>query len=143
MSTIAIDVDPYKTKPQTEPLRELESDRSLRLLVVGDFSGGQSTGKLLRVDRDNFDQILSTLAPRVEVAFGNGQFGDTELVFHSLADFSRIALPKKRFILAPARPQGTSSLLRAGRRRTRGAAKADTRADRPFNLARRLTRRNS
>ncbi len=44
MSTIAIDVDPYKTKPETEPLRELESDRSLRLLVVGDFSGGQSTG---------------------------------------------------------------------------------------------------
>jgi type VI secretion system protein ImpC len=102
MSTIAIDVDPYKTKPELEQLRELEADRSLRLLVVGDFSG-QSTSKVVRVDRDNFDQILSDFAPKVEVAFGNGQFGDTELVFHSLADFEPDSLYLKSELFAPLR----------------------------------------
>ena len=102
MSTIAIDVDPYKTKPETEPLREVEADVRLRLLVVGDFSG-QSTGKVTRVDRDNLDQVLRNFSPRVEVGFGNGQFGDTELVFHSLADFEPDSLYLKSELFAPLR----------------------------------------
>lgn len=102
MSTIAIDVDPYKTKPQTEPLREREADKSLRLLVVGDFSG-QATGKLIRIDRDNLDETLRAFSPRVEIAFGNGQFADTEFVFHSLADFEPDSLYLKSDLFAPLR----------------------------------------
>ena len=109
MSTIAIDVDPYKTKPETEPLRELEADKNLRMLVLGDFSG-QATGKLIRVDRDNFDHVLGNFAPRVEVGFGNGQFGDTELVFHSLVDFEPDSLYLKSEVFAPLRDHSGQTL---------------------------------
>jgi type VI secretion system protein ImpC len=109
MTTIAIDVDPYKTKPQTEPLRELEPSASLRMLVMGDFSG-QATGRLTRVDRDNFDSLLNSFAPRVEVGLGNGQLGDAELVFRSLADFEPDNIYRKSDVFAPLRDHSGRAL---------------------------------
>ena len=82
-----IDVDPYDIEPEREPLRELDPSEPLRLLVLGDFSG-EATGKLIRIDRDNFETVLRDFAPRVEIALGNGQLGDADLVFKSLNDFS-------------------------------------------------------
>jgi len=102
MSTFVIDVNPHKTEPETEPLFELEPSESLRMLVMGDFSG-QATGKLMRVDRDNFETILKGFAPHVEVGLGNGQLGDADLVFHSLADFEPDSIYLKSDLFAPLR----------------------------------------
>jgi type VI secretion system protein ImpC len=104
MTTIEIDIDPHHAQPETEPLRELEPSSSLRMLVIGDFSG-QATGKLLRVDRDNFESILSGFAPHVDLALGNGQLGDAELMFRSLADFEPDNIYRKSELFAPLRDQ--------------------------------------
>lgn len=104
MSTILIDVNPHQANPQMEPLRALEPSASLRMLVMGDFSG-KATGKLVRVDRDNFESILNSLAPHVEVALGNGQLGDADLVFRSLSDFEPDSIYKKSELFAPLRDE--------------------------------------
>jgi type VI secretion system protein ImpC len=104
-TTIELDIDPHHIEElQTEPLRELEPVSSLRMLVIGDFSG-RATGKVLRVDRDNFDKVLSGFAPHVEVTLGNGQLGDAELVFRSLADFEPDHIYSKSELFAPLRDQ--------------------------------------
>jgi len=104
MATLEIDIDPHRTRPQTEPLIELEPRSGLRMLVMGEFSG-RSTGKLMRVDRDNFETILSGFAPHVEVAMGSGQLGDADLVFHSLADFEPDSIYRTSELFAQLRDQ--------------------------------------
>ena len=52
---------------------------TLRILVLGDFSG-HATGGLLRVDRDNFASVLREFAPRIEL-------GGVDLTFAALSDF--------------------------------------------------------
>lgn len=67
--------------------------------VIGDFSGQPETAlpkmkdrKMVDIDRDNFDQVLSGMAPRVQMPVENKLAGDgskmgVELKFNSLADF--------------------------------------------------------
>jgi type VI secretion system protein ImpC len=74
------------------------------MLVIGDFSG-RATGKVLRVDRDNFDKVLSGFSPQVEVTLGNGQLGEGELAFRSLADFEPDHIYSKSELFAPLRDQ--------------------------------------
>jgi type VI secretion system protein ImpC len=97
-STIEIDIDPYHVEPEREHLQELDSATPLRLLVMGDFSG-HATGKLIRLDRDNFEKVLRDFAPHVEI----GQLSDTELVFRTLSDFEPDNIYKQCELFAPLR----------------------------------------
>ena len=66
-----------------------EPDDPFRVLILGDFSGcGAGGRKPLRVDRDNFNQVLRDLGVHIEFALGNGQLGDADLKFESLEDFA-------------------------------------------------------
>lgn len=67
--------------------------------VLGDFSGQpeqplpkMKDRKITEIDRDNFDQVLSGMAPRVAMAVENKMAGDgskmgVDLKFNSLEDF--------------------------------------------------------
>lgn len=67
--------------------------------VLGDFSGQPESPlprvkdrKITEIDRDNFDQVLSGMAPRVAMAVENKMSGDgskigVDLKFNSLEDF--------------------------------------------------------
>ena len=67
--------------------------------VLGDFSGQPDSPlprmkdrKITEIDRDNFDQVLSAMAPRVAMAVENKMAGDgskigVDLKFNSLDDF--------------------------------------------------------
>lgn len=67
--------------------------------VLGDFSGQpeqplprMKDRKITEIDRDNFDQVLSGMAPRVAMAVENKMAGDgsrmgVDLKFNSLQDF--------------------------------------------------------
>jgi len=83
--------------------RALDPRRPMRLLLMGNFSGigpGRNTDAgagqripleqrpTLRVDADNFEDLLSRLAPRL-------QFEDGELRFDSLEDFRPEALLRR------------------------------------------------
>jgi type VI secretion system protein ImpC len=102
-------VDPRQAEPQTERLREIDLDSALRLLVVGDFSG-KSTGKVTRLDRDNFETVLESFAPQLELALGNGQLADTELVFRSLADFEPDNIYRQSELFAALRDESGQRL---------------------------------
>jgi type VI secretion system protein ImpC len=106
---VLLDVDPHHAEAETEIRREAESKPSLRLLVMGDFSG-QATGKLARLDRDNFESVMRGLAPRVELTIGNGQLADTELTFTSLDDFEPDSIYRKTDLFAALRA-GAAPLL--------------------------------
>ena len=67
--------------------------------VLGDFSGMPETAlpkvkdrKMVEIDRDNFDQVLAGMAPRLQMPVENKLAGDgskmgVELKFNSLEDF--------------------------------------------------------
>lgn len=67
--------------------------------VLGDFSGMPETPlpkvkdrKMVEIDRDNFDQVLAGMAPRLQIPVENKLAGDgskmgVELKFNSLEDF--------------------------------------------------------
>ncbi len=94
---VELDVDPHELEPETEPLLELEPDAPLRMLVMGNFSG-QSTKKLVRIDRDNLETVLAEFSPKVEL-------NDTELLFRSLSDFEPESLFRKSELFAALRNQ--------------------------------------
>ena len=80
-------------EPQVQPAAEIDSDRPMRILVLGDFSGRPeadrgplSSRALPRVDLDNFEEVLERLAPRLEVTT-DGDSGALALEFRSLDDF--------------------------------------------------------
>ena len=99
---VLLDVDPHHAEAETETLLEAESKPSLRLLVMGDFSG-QATGKLARLDRDNFEVVMRGLAPRVEITLGDGRLGDRELTFTSLEDFEPDSIYRNTELFAALR----------------------------------------
>ena len=71
---------------------------ALRVLVLGDFSG-RATGKLTRVDRDNFNTVLREFAPSLELA-------GIDLTFASLSDFEPDSIYRQSELFAPLRRQG-------------------------------------
>jgi type VI secretion system protein ImpC len=99
---VVLDVDPYQLAPESELLREVEASPSLRVLVMGDFSG-QATGKLIRIDRDNLEATLAGFAPHLELPLGNGQLGGAVLTFASLEDFEPDSLYRRSDLFAALR----------------------------------------
>jgi type VI secretion system protein ImpC len=92
--------------PERGP-RRLDEESPLRILVMGDFSGGAGAGGLaarrpLKVDIDTFDQVLRRVAPRYttprgeEIAFGElDDFHPDALIEHVRA-FDRLTDLKQR-----------------------------------------------
>ncbi|MGC8793803.1 MAG: type VI secretion system contractile sheath domain-containing protein, partial [Bryobacteraceae bacterium] len=78
--------------PQSQPAALLESETPFRVLLLGDFGGRANRGlfeigpalaqrPVLRVDRDNFDQVLARLRPSLQLGPHLG------LTFRELDDF--------------------------------------------------------
>src|SRR5215471_6071104 len=96
--------------------RETGEPEPFRIAVFGDFSGrGRAeTARGIAIDRDNFDEVMTKLAPSVEV-------GGVTFSFASLDDFHPDALvrrmPRESALpAAPARqvatpPRSTAGLL--------------------------------
>ncbi len=90
-SSVLLDVnagDPAD-RPQPWPV-EAASDDPFRILILGDFSGGESRPPLAsripqEIDRDNFDEVLARLGVQVALRFGPD--AAVRLKFRGLADF--------------------------------------------------------
>ena len=78
--------------------RAPRSDESpLRMLVLGDLSGRDqrradttadlATRAVVSVDVDNFDRVLSSMAPRLQLPMGNSTATPTTIEFRQLDDF--------------------------------------------------------
>lgn len=67
----------------------------MQILLMGNFSGMKpaTSGYPVRaLDLDNFDALMATLAPSLELAVGNPRSQYIEIEFHSLEDFHPDAL---------------------------------------------------
>lgn len=65
---------------EAEPIdRPREPEEPFRILLLGDFSG-RATRRIVMLDRDNFDDVLSDLAPELRL-------GSLHLNFRELEDF--------------------------------------------------------
>lgn len=86
-ASVTIDVDPEASPLPVEP----RSDTSVRILVLGDFSGRRNRGEpppdRLRpylIDRDTVDEVLFRMRPALDLG---GPDRDLVLRFHELEDF--------------------------------------------------------
>ncbi|MCS7315982.1 MAG: type VI secretion system contractile sheath large subunit [Bryobacterales bacterium] len=81
-----------EAEPETQPAALLDAETPFNILVLGDFSGRANRGlcaagpdlarrPVLRVDRDNLDQVLARLAPSLELG------PHLHLEFRELEDF--------------------------------------------------------
>lgn len=79
--------------------RKPRPDGSYRIYLLGDFSGRRETvwqqRKIHKIDRDNFEQVMAKITPRVFV-----DVGGLALSFSSLEDFHPDAWLKKVGIIA-------------------------------------------
>lgn len=83
-------------QPQSSP-RQVQPGEPFRILVLGDCSGRQSRGicesgdfgkrRLHAIDRDNFEEVMATLAPRLHLALGAAGAA-VEVAFTELDDFT-------------------------------------------------------
>lgn len=97
-----------------------EPDAPMRLLLLGDFSGRPAAERTplaqrqpLRVDIDNFDRVLTRLAPRIDTPAGPVAFASLD-DFHPDALFARLELFQAlRDARARPAPQGDDSPLAA------------------------------
>ncbi|MDX1980357.1 MAG: type VI secretion system contractile sheath large subunit [Bryobacteraceae bacterium] len=90
---VQLEVDPGTALPALDEIQaEPDSDTPFRILVMGDF-GGQIKGKPVKVDRDNFDDVLEACDVRLTLPLDN----DTELPlrFLSLNDFHPDAIYRR------------------------------------------------
>ncbi|MDR3703033.1 MAG: type VI secretion system contractile sheath large subunit [Candidatus Sulfopaludibacter sp.] len=79
-TSVEIDVE---EKPKRAAV--LNPDEPFRILVMGNFSGGAGRNRrLIEIDRDNFDQVLSLTAPELRLASGGVQI---PVRFRALDDF--------------------------------------------------------
>jgi type VI secretion system protein ImpC len=84
-------------QPQPSPRREQGDGDLARLLVLGDFSGQETTERLrtVKVDVDNFDDIFASFSPQVRLPQVLGESDDAVLHFGELDDFHPDALYPK------------------------------------------------
>lgn len=83
------------------PRRRERTDETTRILVLGDFSGGEGRGtreppplaerRIFPIDVDCFDQVMERLSPRATVCDGTDE-PPVELVFRGIEDFHPDAL---------------------------------------------------
>lgn len=73
------------------------SETQFRILVLADFSGRGNrqlrdpsriaSAKPILIDRDNFDEVLAKLAPKLELPLGGGEGPKAKIAFAELDDF--------------------------------------------------------
>ncbi len=68
----------FDVDPHSGPAREVDRGPVFRLLIVGDFSGAApearpplASRRAVEVDRDNFDELLRKITPRVMLSIGD------------------------------------------------------------------------
>lgn len=99
--------------PQSQPAAVLETEAPFRILILGDFSGRAHRGlcetgaalarrPILRVDRDNLDQVLARLAPslalgpHVRISFRELEDFHPDRLYASLEIFRRLHAARDR-----------------------------------------------
>lgn len=99
--------------PQSQPAAVLETETPFRILILGDFSGRAHRGlcetgaalarrPILRVDRDNLDQVLARLAPslalgpHVRISFRELEDFHPDRLYASLEIFRRLHAARDR-----------------------------------------------
>jgi type VI secretion system protein ImpC len=97
--------------------RRRDDDEPMRLLVLGDFSGKPADERpplasrpMLRVDPDNFDQVLRRLRPQVTVPAGPIQFEQLD-DFHPDRLYARLELFQSLRQARTTLPSGPDPLL--------------------------------
>lgn len=91
-SSVMLDVNAGAPRAQTEPLPlQTDSDDAFRILIAGDFSGGNRNGsrRPQRIDRDNFDEVLRAMNARATLKMGPTT---VSLTFAALTDFEPDAI---------------------------------------------------
>ncbi len=86
---VALSAESPSMLPEAEPAPlHVEPSEPFRILILGDFSGRSSAAaRALQVDVDNFDELLSRLAPSVNLALGIAGTPPLTLEFRQLSDF--------------------------------------------------------
>jgi type VI secretion system protein ImpC len=96
LSSVRVGAINLTAGPATGEVQERpRTETPFRILVMGDFSGqGRSAGpppvaqrKVLRVDRDNIEEVLARLAPSVKVPLGHNPQEHVAIAFGELEDF--------------------------------------------------------
>src|SRR5262245_25998293 len=97
--------------------RRRDDEEPMRLLLLGDFSGKPSDARpplasrpTLRVDPDNFEQVLRRLRPRLEAPGGAIEFEELD-DFHPDRLYSRLELFKSLRQARTTLPAGNDPLL--------------------------------
>jgi type VI secretion system protein ImpC len=113
LSAVVLDVDAGELQPRRDAiLLEDPADRPFRILVLGNFSGrdARSPDAALagrtpkRIDRDNFEQVLSMLEPELNLRLGSGP-ETIKLTFRELEDFEPDSIVKRCALFqTPASP---------------------------------------
>jgi type VI secretion system protein ImpC len=80
LSSVEIDVG-----EEPRELAHPEPEMPFRILVAGNFSGGAGRNRRpIEIDRDNFDVVLTRVAPALTLPFGKTEVA---LAFHEIDDF--------------------------------------------------------
>ncbi len=97
---VRLDMNPHERAAQAST--EIDPGTPFKILVVGDFSGRNSrdahepdsvgTRKLHAIDRDDFEQVLATLAPEVRIRLGESGGIPTTVTLSELDDLHPDAL---------------------------------------------------
>ena len=87
-SEVRLDVDPH-SDAHARMSAEPQSERIFRLGICGAFSGRTSASaqhaRVWRIDRDDFDEVLATVAPTLQLELGKGMVVDVRI--RELDDF--------------------------------------------------------
>jgi type VI secretion system protein ImpC len=70
--------------------QETDGERPFHIAILGDFSARGAEDRALRpilVDRDNFDEVMRRLAPKLNLRIGSGQEVECEIAISELDDF--------------------------------------------------------
>ena len=97
---VHLDADPGRD-PRARHAAPSQAERVFRLAVCGDFSGRAGSAspvagspRAWRVDRDDFDAVLATISPSLQIALGDGMVVDVRIReiddFHPDQLFARV-----------------------------------------------------
>jgi type VI secretion system protein ImpC len=101
-----LDVTFKLAEPKSTPNSRRLEDETMRILILGDFSGSALSGgqrqqgitgrqDVLQVDIDNFDQVISKIAPRLHIQLDHDSASAVDLTFRQMEDFHPDALFRK------------------------------------------------
>jgi type VI secretion system protein ImpC len=91
---VEIESDPESRSQRSE----IEPDTPLKILLIGPFSGsrqGVKQSRPIRVDRDNFEKVLSKMNVQVEISITGSGTASQLIQFQELEDFHPDQLYKK------------------------------------------------